>query len=140
MGVSYRSIPFQDYQIVQIGSTSFMVATIQLFVTVGKGTLARWNPTQRVVVQGVYRHVPNPMISGVFFVLIGEALLAASLLLGWFVFFVAVNVVCIPLVEEPGLVKRFGERFWQQGHWRMSENSWRNGRQQCSNTHAHTVC
>src|SRR5262245_44470319 len=39
-----------------------MVATIRLFVTVGKGTLAPWDPTQRLVVRGVYRHVRNPMI------------------------------------------------------------------------------
>ena len=42
-----------------------MTATIRLFVTVGKGTLAPWEPPQRLVVQGVYRHVRNPMISGV---------------------------------------------------------------------------
>jgi protein-S-isoprenylcysteine O-methyltransferase Ste14 len=89
-----------------------MVATIRLFVTVGKGTLAPWNPTQRLVVQGVYRHVRNPMIAGVFFVLLGEAVLAASLpLLGWFAAFVAVNAVYIPLAEEPGLVKRFGSDY-----------------------------
>jgi protein-S-isoprenylcysteine O-methyltransferase Ste14 len=87
-----------------------MVATIRLFVTVGKGTLAPWNPTQRLVVQGVYRHVRNPMISGVFFVLLGEAFLAASLpLLVWFAVFVAANAVYIPLAEEPGLAKRFGD-------------------------------
>jgi len=86
-----------------------LVATIRQFVTVGKGTLAPWNPTQRLVVRGVYRHVRNPMIAGVFLVLLGEAILAASLpLLGWFAFFVIVNAVYIPLVEEPGLVKRFG--------------------------------
>jgi protein-S-isoprenylcysteine O-methyltransferase Ste14 len=86
-----------------------MVATIRLFVTVGKGTLAPWNPTQRLVVQGIYRQVRNPMISGVFGILLGEALLAASLpLFCWFAFFVALNMVYIPLVEEPGLVKRFG--------------------------------
>ena len=56
-----------------------MVATIRLFVIVGKGTLAPWNPTQRLVVRGVCRHVRNPMISGVFFVLLSEAALAASL-------------------------------------------------------------
>ena len=89
-----------------------MVATIRLFVMVGKGTLAPWNPTQRLVVQGVYRHVRNPMISGVFFVLLGEAILAASLaLLGWFVAFVVLNAVYIPLAEEPGLMKRFGEDY-----------------------------
>ena len=49
-----------------------MVATIRLFVTVGKGTLAPWNPTQKLVVQGVYRHVRNPMISGVMFILAGR--------------------------------------------------------------------
>jgi protein-S-isoprenylcysteine O-methyltransferase Ste14 len=86
-----------------------MVATIRLFVTVGKGTLAPWNPTQWLVVQGVYRHVRNPMISGVFCILLGEALLAASLpLFRWFAFCVALNMVYIPLAEEPGLVKRFG--------------------------------
>jgi protein-S-isoprenylcysteine O-methyltransferase Ste14 len=89
-----------------------MVATIRLFVTVGRGTLAPWNPTQRLVVEGVYRHVRNPMISGVFFVLLGEALLAASLpLLGWFLLFVVANAVYIPLAEEPGLVKRFGVEY-----------------------------
>ena len=89
-----------------------MIATIRLFVTVGEGTLAPWNPPQRLVVRGVYRHVRNPMISGVFFVLLGEAILAASLpLLGWFAAFVVVNAVYIPLAEEPGLVKRFGDEY-----------------------------
>jgi protein-S-isoprenylcysteine O-methyltransferase Ste14 len=89
-----------------------VVATIRLFVTVGKGTLAPWDPTQRLVVRGVYRHVRNPMIAGVFFVLLGEAVLAASLpLFIWFIVFVVANVVYIPLVEEPGLVKRFGSDY-----------------------------
>lgn len=89
-----------------------LVATIRLFVTVGKGTLAPWNPTQRLVVRGVYRHVRNPMIAGVFFVLLGETMIAASLpLLGWFVVFVIINTVYIPLAEEPGLVKRFGDDY-----------------------------
>jgi protein-S-isoprenylcysteine O-methyltransferase Ste14 len=89
-----------------------MVATIRLFVMVGKGTLAPWNPTQRLVVQGVYRHVRNPMIAGVFFVLLGEALLAASLsLFVWFILFIIGNAIYIPLAEEPGLVKRFGDDY-----------------------------
>jgi protein-S-isoprenylcysteine O-methyltransferase Ste14 len=89
-----------------------MVATIRLFMTVGQGTLAPWNPTQRLVVQGVYRHVRNPMISGVFFILLGEAILAASVpLLGWFLVFVIGNSLYIPLAEEPGLVKRFGAEY-----------------------------
>jgi protein-S-isoprenylcysteine O-methyltransferase Ste14 len=89
-----------------------MVATIRLFVTVAKGTLAPWDPTQQLVVQGVYRQVRNPMIAGVFFILLGEAVVAASVpLLLWFVAFVVVNAVYIPLAEEPGLAKRFGDEY-----------------------------
>jgi len=89
-----------------------MVATIRLFVTVGQGTPAPWNPPQRLVVRGVYRHVRNPMIAGVLFVVLGEAVLAASLpLLGLFALAVIVNAVYIPLSEEPGLAKRFGEEY-----------------------------
>jgi protein-S-isoprenylcysteine O-methyltransferase Ste14 len=52
------------------------------------------------------------MISGVFFILLGEAILAASLpLFCWFAFFVIVNAIYIPLAEEPGLVKRFGDEY-----------------------------
>ena len=62
--------------------------------------------------RGVYRHVRNPMISGVMLVLLGEGVLAASLpLLGFFALAVIVNVVYIPLSEEPGLAKRFGDNY-----------------------------
>ena len=50
------------------------VATIRLFMTVGEGTIAPWDPPQRLVVRGVYRHVRNPMITGLCLVLLGEAL------------------------------------------------------------------
>ena len=89
-----------------------MIATIRLFVTVGKGTLAPWEPPQRLVVRGIYCHVRNPMMSGALFVLLGEAVLAASLPLScWFAFAGVVYAVYIPLSEEPGLVKRFGEEY-----------------------------
>jgi len=89
-----------------------MVTSIRLFVTVGEGTLAPWNPTQRLVVRGVYHHIRNPMISGVFFILLGEATLTASLpLFGWFLIFVIGCAIIIPLAEEPDLVKRFGEEY-----------------------------
>jgi protein-S-isoprenylcysteine O-methyltransferase Ste14 len=52
------------------------------------------------------------MIAGVFFVLLGEAVVAASLpLLGLFALAVVVNAVYIPLSEEPGLAKRFGDEY-----------------------------
>jgi protein-S-isoprenylcysteine O-methyltransferase Ste14 len=89
-----------------------MVATIRLFMTVGKGTLAPWNPPEHLVVRGVFRYVRNPMISGVLLVLLGESLLMASLpLFCWFLIFLVINAVYIPLSEEPGLVKRFGDKY-----------------------------
>jgi protein-S-isoprenylcysteine O-methyltransferase Ste14 len=91
---------------------ALMIATIRLFVMVGKGTLAPWEPPQRLVVQGVYRHVRNPMISGVFCVLLGESLLTGSVpLFRWFLIVAIINAIYIPLSEETGLVKRFGDEY-----------------------------
>jgi protein-S-isoprenylcysteine O-methyltransferase Ste14 len=88
---------------------ALIVQTVALFATVGRGTLAPWDPTARLVVRGPYRRVRNPMISGVLCVLLGEALLFASpALLGWFGVVLAVNALYFPLVEEPGLRRRFG--------------------------------
>ena len=88
---------------------ALMIATNRLFVTVGQGTLAPWNPTEHLVVEGIYRHVRNPMITGVIAILLGESLLAASRpLFFWFLIFVTINVTFIPLFEEPDLLKRFG--------------------------------
>ena len=89
-----------------------VVWTIRLFSTVGDGTLAPWDPTSKLVVRGPYRHVRNPMISGVAFVLAGEAVLLGSPPLAlWFAAVVVVNIVYLPLVEEPGLRRRFGEDY-----------------------------
>jgi protein-S-isoprenylcysteine O-methyltransferase Ste14 len=64
------------------------------------------------VVRGVYRYVRNPMITGVHLVLLGEALITASLpLFGLFLIGGVINAVYIPLVEERGLVKRFGDEY-----------------------------
>jgi protein-S-isoprenylcysteine O-methyltransferase Ste14 len=86
--------------------------TVSLFAAGGRGTLAPWDPTTRLVVSGPYRHVRNPMISGVLCVLLGEAALLGSLpLLAWFAVVFAVNAVYFPLVEEPGLERRFGAAY-----------------------------
>jgi protein-S-isoprenylcysteine O-methyltransferase Ste14 len=89
-----------------------VTATIRLFASVGRGTLAPWDPTTRLVVRGPYSYVRNPMISGVLFILLGEAALFGSVqLLVWFAAVLAVNAVYLPLVEEPGLHRRFGDDY-----------------------------
>jgi protein-S-isoprenylcysteine O-methyltransferase Ste14 len=83
--------------------------TVALFVRIGRGTLAPWDPTARLVAEGPYRRVRNPMISGVLFVILGEAVAVRSLaLLVFAACFLAVNAIWMPLVEEPGLRERFG--------------------------------
>jgi protein-S-isoprenylcysteine O-methyltransferase Ste14 len=78
----------------------------------GRGTLAPWNPTQKLVTDGVYRYVRNPMISGVLFILIGETIFFGSwLLFIWALIFGIGNTFYLRLSEEPGLVRRFGEEY-----------------------------
>ena len=89
-----------------------MYKTISLFATIGEGTLAPWDPPHRLVVRGIYRHVRNPMISGVFFILLGEAALFGSIaVLVWFLVFFAFQAIYMPLIEERGLARRFGEDY-----------------------------
>ena len=89
-----------------------LVWTVSAFARLGRGTLAPWDPPQKLVVRGVYRHVRNPMITGVFAIVLGETLLfGSSALLVWFLFVVVVNLIYIPFLEERGLEKRFGEDY-----------------------------
>jgi protein-S-isoprenylcysteine O-methyltransferase Ste14 len=95
-----------------LAGLALVVWTVKLFVTEGRGTLAPWDPTSRLVVRGPYRHVRNPMISGVGTILAGEALLFGSWGLGVLLaIFVAANAIYFPLVEEPGLSRRFGSDY-----------------------------
>jgi len=86
--------------------------TVRLFASVGRGTLAPWDPTRRLVVRGPYQRVRNPMISAVAFVLLGEALaLGSTPILIEFGVFALINATFIPLAEEPDLVRRFGAEY-----------------------------
>jgi protein-S-isoprenylcysteine O-methyltransferase Ste14 len=91
---------------------SLWIWTVRLLARIGRGTLAPWDPTRRLVVAGPYRYVRNPMISAVLCVLLGEATLFGSpALLVWFGAFFAINWVGFAVYEEPGLVRRFGDEY-----------------------------
>ena len=88
------------------------VASLYQFWTRGRGTLAPWDPPRQFVVSGPYRFVRNPMISGVIFVLVGEAALSRLwALAAWAATFLAMNLVHIQFIEERRLVARFGEPY-----------------------------
>jgi protein-S-isoprenylcysteine O-methyltransferase Ste14 len=89
-----------------------LLLSISLFVARGNGTIAPWSPTSKLIVSGVYGYVRNPMITGVFFVLIGESIILGSFAVAiWTVLFVLGNLVYIPLVEEPKLAEMFGDEY-----------------------------
>lgn len=86
--------------------------TARMFMILGQGTPAPWDPPRKFVVAGPYRYVRNPMISGVIAMLFAEAMFFDSLaLICWAVFFFAANMIYMPLFEEPGLEARFGEDY-----------------------------
>ena len=92
----------------------FLVLTISMFIRIGRGTLAPWSPTQKLVTTGVYAHVRNPMIAGVFMILLGESMLFGSLnILTWASAFFVINTIYFIISEEPGLEKRFGGEYRQ---------------------------
>ena len=89
-------------------------ASLYYFWSRGRGTLAPWDPPRRFVIEGPYRFVRNPMISGVIFILLGEAaVLRSRPHAAWAGLIIAINMVYIPVLEEPMLAERFGESYLQ---------------------------
>lgn len=91
------------------------VWTNTLFDRKGQGTLGvgkvLGEPVHLVVV-GPYRHVRNPMITGVVCILLGEAAITASAwLLVWAVTFFVALAVFIRWWEEPHLKNRYGSSY-----------------------------
>ena len=88
------------------------VWTVRLFARIGRGTLAPWDPTERLVVEGPYAHVRNPMITGVLSVLVGEALVLGSTAIAiWAAVFAVINHVFFLVYEEPSVERRFGDEY-----------------------------
>jgi len=112
---------YPDWRAYALGALGLLVlglglvllgATIRLFANVGEGTLAPWDPPQKLVVVGPYRYVRNPMHSGAFMALYGEGLLFGSMPLLVFVTVVFVfHWAYIPLMEERWLTNKFGEEY-----------------------------
>ncbi|MBQ1613813.1 MAG: isoprenylcysteine carboxylmethyltransferase family protein [Selenomonas sp.] len=94
------------------GGFCLFIKTTLLFHNVGKGTLSPWAPPERLVIQGPYKRVRNPMILGILFILLSEALLFSSccIFIYALIFFV-INCVYFKTVEEKRLLERFGQDY-----------------------------
>ena len=82
------------------------------FVFLGKGTPAPFDPPRRLVVQGPYRVVRNPMYIGAGFALAGAALFYESVtLLSYVGMLWLVTHAFVILYEEPILRRSFGSEY-----------------------------
>ncbi len=104
-----------QFWIALLSATAGLILSIwtsNLFIKFGKGTPAPWDPPKKLVIRGPYRHVRNPMITGVLLLLFAEALLLQSRPIAiWMIIFFIANAIYFPLIEERSMEKRFGNEY-----------------------------
>ena len=97
-----------------IGTAGSAVALccIFTFAFVGRGTPLPFDPPRRLVIQGPYRLVRNPMYIGAGLALAGAALCYESLpLLGYSGLFLLATHLFVMWYEEPALRRTFGQEY-----------------------------
>ncbi len=89
-----------------------MIWSVVHFVRV-KGTPVPFNPPPKLVTTGLYAHVRNPMLTGVFVLLFGLGVLfrSISLICIFTPLFILLNVWEVKAVEEPELERRLGKDY-----------------------------
>lgn len=93
------------------GSGMFIYCS-KIFKTHGKGTPIPIEPPKKVVHQGPYRFVRNPIYLGYFAIVIGEAMIfGAALLFVYAAILIAAIHLYVVLFEERELKQRFGESY-----------------------------
>lgn len=107
-----------------IGAAGAAVALwcIFTFASIGRGTPAPFDPPRRLVIQGPYRFVRNPMYIGAGLALGSAALFYESLpLLGYAGLFFLATHLFVLWYEEPTLLRTFGQEYEaycrQVGRW-----------------------
>jgi protein-S-isoprenylcysteine O-methyltransferase Ste14 len=104
-----RSIAGMIVAAVGAATAAWCVAT---FALAGKGTPAPFDPPRRLVVQGPYRVVRNPMYVGAVLALGGAALFYASFgLLAYAGLFTVAAHAFVVWYEEPTLRRTFGKSY-----------------------------
>jgi protein-S-isoprenylcysteine O-methyltransferase Ste14 len=97
-----------------IGAAGAAVALwcIFTFAFIGRGTPAPFDSPRRLVIQGPYRFVRNPMYIGASLALVSAALFYESLpLLGYAGLFFLVTHLFVVWYEEPTLRRTFGKEY-----------------------------
>lgn len=82
------------------------------FASFGRGTPAPFDPPRRLVIQGPYRFVRNPMYIGAGLALAGASFFYESLSLwGYTGIFILICHLFVVLYEEPMLRRTFGQEY-----------------------------
>lgn len=108
------AIEVQQVAGMAIGAAGAAVALwcIFTFAFVGRGTPAPFDPPRRLVIQGPYRFVRNPMYIGAELALSRAALFYESLpILGYAGLFFLATHLFVVLYEEPALLRTFGQEY-----------------------------
>jgi protein-S-isoprenylcysteine O-methyltransferase Ste14 len=89
-----------------------LVDAFARFVREGLGTPAPVVPTERLVVDGLYRYVRNPMYVAVASIIVGQALLLGQvILLPYAALFGLAVWAFVRWYEEPTLLRQFGTEY-----------------------------
>ena len=82
------------------------------FVVRGRGTAAPYDPPRALVVQGLYRHVRNPMYVSAGLIVVGLGLWTGAASLFAYAVFLALSYnVFVRYYEEPHLRRVFGQSY-----------------------------
>ena len=115
-----------SYDLISFNSPLFYIAILFLIIGLwlsvwsvktfyfkgGDGTPGPWKPISKLVIDGPYRYVRNPMLIGVFFLLLFESIFFSAIpIFYWFLVFFVSNIFYFKLVEEKDLIKRFGSDY-----------------------------
>jgi protein-S-isoprenylcysteine O-methyltransferase Ste14 len=95
-----------------VAGVAVLVDSFARFALRGLGTPAPVAPPRHLVVTGLYRHVRNPMYSGLMAAILGQALLLGDAsLLGYALLVWLLVHLFVVLYEEPTLERTFGEEY-----------------------------
>lgn len=78
-----------------------------------RGTPVPFNPPPKLITTGLYAYIRNPMLLGLFLLMLGLGVLFGSLSL-IFIFtplFILLNVLYLKAIEEKEMEKKFGEEY-----------------------------
>lgn len=91
----------------------FLMFWGSIYFKKGGGTPVPLNPPRRLVTNGPYAYIRNPINIGEFIILFGLGILlnSTSLIFIFTPFFIFLSILWLKLIEEPELEKRFGKRY-----------------------------